>query len=201
VQFAIADVEEGRDVATQVQKRVQLDRCFGRAKWSPRKYRQAQVDRAGVQRIDGFFQIDSKRFVRIQTPRYANQRLRQVGIDPPIARLVGIGKRAARHAALNAHVIQLAFLRSQARLDVAQTFAIGQLSKRHAQILIQAGKALDLALPAVSGHAAPKCCQRQMLRDLCEHQLSLIHRFLPRQIRGQDGKSMKKTSNRDQIQP
>jgi len=96
VKFAVADVQERGDIAAQVQKRVQFDCCLGRTVGCPGKQRQAQVDGTGVQGIDGLFQIDAKRLVRIQTPSHANQSLRKVGIDTPVAHFVGIGQRAAR---------------------------------------------------------------------------------------------------------
>src|SRR5208282_21428 len=44
VHLAVADMDEGRDVAAQVEQRVQLDRLLVRAKRRPREYRQAQID-------------------------------------------------------------------------------------------------------------------------------------------------------------
>src|SRR5207244_12986022 len=62
VQFAIADVDERRDVATQVQERVLLDSRLGRAKRRTRKDRQTQCDGAGIQRAERVVEIDAKRF-------------------------------------------------------------------------------------------------------------------------------------------
>ena len=97
VQFAVADVDERRDIAAQVQQRVQLDGRLGRAKRRPRKYRQAQVDGAGIQSIDRVFQIDAKRFCGVQTAGDGDQRLGEVGVDAPVAHRVGIGQRVARN--------------------------------------------------------------------------------------------------------
>ncbi len=47
--LAVADVDEGRDVAAQVEQRVQFDRRLGRAKGCPRKHRQAQIDGGRIQ--------------------------------------------------------------------------------------------------------------------------------------------------------
>ena len=115
VEFAIADVDERRDVAAQVQERVQLDGRLGRAKRSPRKYRQAQVDGTGIQSIDRVFQIDAKGFPGIKTTGDGDERLGKVGVNAPVAALVGIGQSTARHPALDAHVVELARLRAQAR--------------------------------------------------------------------------------------
>ena len=60
VHLAVADVDEGRDVAAQIEQRVQFDRRLGRAKWRPRKHRQAQIDGRRVERVDGLLQIDAE---------------------------------------------------------------------------------------------------------------------------------------------
>jgi len=45
--------------------------------------------------------------------------LREVGIDPPVVSLVGIGEGGARDLATEAHVIELALNGAQAGFDVA----------------------------------------------------------------------------------
>src|SRR5438093_1567324 len=80
VQFAIADVKERRDIAAQVQERVQLDSRLGRAKRSPSKHRQAQVDGAGIQSVDSIFEIDAERFCGIKTTGDGDERLSKVGV-------------------------------------------------------------------------------------------------------------------------
>jgi len=176
VSCAVADVQERGGVAAQVQERVQLDGRLGRVKRNPRKHRQAQVDSAGIQRVDRVFQIDPKRLPGIQTTGDPNERLGKLGTDTPIAHFVGIGQRAARNPALDVHVVQLARLCAQARFDVAQALAIGQLGKGHAEILLEAGKALELVLSTTASDATAKRRQRHMLRDLRKHQLASVHR-------------------------
>src|SRR5437899_183729 len=102
------------------------------------------------------------------------------GVDAPVATLVGIGQSTARHPALDTHVVQLARLRAQARFDVAQTFSIGQLSKSHSKIMVEAGKTLDLVPSAIARHTTAKRRQRQMLRDLRKHQFAQVHGCLLR---------------------
>jgi len=103
---------------------------------------------AAQSRVDRLFQIDAKRFPGIKTTGDSNERLGKVGVDTPVAHFVGIGQRAARNSALDAHVVQLARLGAQARLDVAQALSIGQLGKGHAEIVLEAGKGLDLVFSA-----------------------------------------------------
>src|SRR5213594_3338428 len=87
VQFAIADVDERRDVTTQVQERVQLDSRLDRAKRSPRKDRQTQIDDANIQNVDRVIEIDAKRFCSIKTTSNNDERLGKVGVDAPITAL------------------------------------------------------------------------------------------------------------------
>src|SRR6266540_2142023 len=198
VQFAIADVEKRRDVAAQIQQCVQLDGRLGRAKRSPSKYRQAQIDGAGIQSVDRVFEVDAKRVLGIKTTGDGDERLGKVGVDAPVAALVGIGQSTARHPALDAHVVQLARLRAQARFDVAQTFSISQLSKSHAKIMVEAGKTLDLVPSAIARHTTAKRRQRQMLRDLRKYQFAQVHGCPLRVSSSQDRKSSARVSNRDQ---
>ena len=51
----------------------------------------------------------------------------------------------------------------------------------HAQVLIGTGEALDLVLALVSGDATAKRGERQMLHDLREDKLTLMHQATPRQ--------------------
>ena len=51
MQFAVGNMDEAGDVATQIEQRVHLHRRFGGAKLRPRKHRQAQIDGGRIQRI------------------------------------------------------------------------------------------------------------------------------------------------------
>ena len=75
VQFAIADMQERRNVATQIQESVQFDGCLGRAKRRPSKHRKTQIDRAGIQSVDRIIEIDAERFCGIEAAGNPNQRL------------------------------------------------------------------------------------------------------------------------------
>ena len=198
VQFAVADVEERRNVAAQIQQRVQFDGRLGRAKRCPGKYRQTQIDGAGIQSIDRVFQIDAKGVGGIKTAGDGNERLGKVGVDAPVAALVGIGQGAARYSALDTHVIELLLLGAQARFDVAQAFSVGQLSKRHGEVLVETRKAFHLVGACVARHASAKRRERQVLGDLREHQFALVHPDLLREYCSQGRKSLTKISNRDQ---
>ena len=93
VPFAVADMDEGGDIAAQLQQRMQLDSRFGRAKWCPGKHRQAQVDGSTVERVDSLLQLDTERLVDVEPSRDPDQSLGELGVDAPVSDLIGIGQR------------------------------------------------------------------------------------------------------------
>ena len=198
VHLAVADVDEGRDVAAQIEQGVQLDRRFGRTEWCPRKHRQAQIDRRRIQRVDRLLQIDTKGFVDIEWPRDADEALREIGVDAPVAH--HIRERIACDRRANPEVVQLRALGAQTRLDVAQALPKGQLRERHAQKLIQTGERLNLAFPAIPRHTSTKRRQRKVLHQLRKNQFAVVHQS-PLQSRASQGyRTGVRSSNRDQGQ-
>ncbi len=101
-------------------------------------------------------------------------------MDAPIACLVGVSQGAACNRRADPHVVELVPLCAQTGLNVAQTFAIGELRKRHAQILVQAGEGLDLVVAAIAGHASAECVQRQMVDKLRKDELAGVHASPPK---------------------
>jgi hypothetical protein len=114
--------------------------------------------------------------------------LREVAVDAPITRRIGIGERIACNAARYPQVIKLGALSAQARFDVAQALTIGQLCEGHAQVLIKAGEPLDLVFTGIAGNAAMKCLKRQMIHHRRENKFAQVHpsprkpNFLPGRV-------------------
>ena len=179
VEPAFGDVNECGDVAAQVEERVQLDGRLGLPEPRPRKERQAQVDRGGIERVDRVVEIEAVAFLVIQAPRRVDEVLRERGVEPPVPDAVGVGKRVSRHAAADAHVIELARLGTQAGLDVAQARPVGQLGKRHAPVLIAAGERLDLAIALVLFDEAVEPVPWKVIHDLSENELPGVHGQTP----------------------
>ncbi len=132
VPSGVGDVYEGGDVAAQIQERVELDSSFAALERRPREERETEVDGGGVERIDGLVEIDAKSVIDVQASGDADQGLSEVGMDAPVAQLVGVGQGAARYIAPDAHVVELGILGTQTGLDVAQALAIGELGEGHA---------------------------------------------------------------------
>jgi len=90
-------------------------------------------------------------------------------------RLVRIGQRRTRHLAAESQMVQLASDRMQTRLDVAQTFSIGELCESHGQILIPAGKPAQAVVSVVAIDATAKLPIRQERDQLRENGAANIH--------------------------
>ena len=101
--------------------------------------------------------------------------LREVGVDAPVVALVGVGQRGARHPAAEAHVVELAAHRPQARLDVAQALAVSQLREGHRQILVPARETSPVRVAAIAGDALLKLVGGQVIHELGENSLADIH--------------------------
>ena len=131
-------VDERRDVPAQVEQGVELHRGLGRAEVRPREEVHAQVDSRRVERVDGLAEIDIENLARVESPRFADQRGGDTGIDSPVADIVGVGEGRARDPAAKTHVVEMFAARSEARFDVAQALPVGELGERHAEKLITA---------------------------------------------------------------
>ena len=198
--LAVADMDKTGDIAAQIEQGMQFDGGLGRAKRRPWKHRQTQIDRCGIERVHRLGQIHPKGLVGIQATRHANQPLSKAGIDPPVARGIGVGKCVARNRATDPQMIELGGLRSQTRLNIAQALPVRQLRKGHAQVLIQTREALDLVLAVVKSHAPTKSAERKMAHQLRKHELALMHRATPRQLPRSRCARANRCSNRDQTE-
>jgi len=105
----------------------------------------------------------------------SNEPARKIGVDAPVALLVGIGETVARDATPKPQVIKLGLMCAQASFDVAQTLAIREKGKSQTQELIQAGETLHLVVALVAIYTTAKLGQRKQV-----HQLSGNRRLVSR---------------------
>ena len=99
----------------------------------------------------------------IKRTRGVNELLCEIGIDAPVSDLIGIGQRISRDATGDADVIEFAGMYPQTDFDVAKTFPVGQLGKRHAAILFCTSKRFDFVVTVVASNAVMKGVPRQMI--------------------------------------
>ena len=179
VRLAVRDVDESRDIAAQVQQGVQPDRSLGLPKWRPWKQRQTQVDGRGIQRVHRIGQLDAEAVVAVQPARPLDQQCGQIGPDVPIASFVGIGQCRAPDLRAKAHAVQLRLVGQQARLDVAQALAVGQLREGHGAKLLWAAQAAHAEIAAIARHDARKAGPGNEFHDLREQRLAHVHSSPP----------------------
>ena len=122
--------------------------------------------------------------------------MRQIGVDSPVASLVGIGQRAVGDVTADARVIESRAQDAQTGLDVAQTFAAGQLSKGHAQELVPTGKTADLVVALVAIHTTSEFVSGDKIHQLREDSFSSIHGPHPPKVSGKNGHKCDPNSNR-----
>lgn len=84
------------------------------------------------------------------------------GKTPPVADLVGIGQCGAAHRCANANRIERVGLDVQARFDIAQAFAIGQLGEGQGVKLFGAGQRSGTQVSAVTGYTACETKSREL---------------------------------------
>ena len=149
VDLASGHINTGRDAASQVQERVNFHGTFAPPELCPREEREAQIDGGGIEGVNRLLQFHAEGFVLIKLAGGSNQALSKIGIDAPVAVLVGISEGGARNRAAKAHMIEFGLLSSQTRFDVAQAFSISELSEGEAEKLIPTGKVFDVAMALV----------------------------------------------------
>ena len=74
-------------------------------------------------------------------------------------------------------MVQLGRVGSEAGFDVSQAFAKSQLSKSHAQELVEMGERERRVTTGIFRHAPSEGVQRQMIHELREYQFSRIHGY------------------------
>lgn len=150
VGFAMSDEDQRGNAAAQVHQGMEFDRSFALAEVSPREKRQTKIDGGRIEGINGLFQFDTKVFVGVKSSGLGDEDLGEVGVDSPIADLIGVSQGIARHVSAKAHVVQFSLVAAETGLDVSKALAIGQLGKGHAEELIPTGKGLDLVVALVA---------------------------------------------------
>jgi hypothetical protein len=141
----------------------------------PGKQRKAEIDNGGIQCIDGLVQIYPEGVSGIQFSGSRDQNLSEIGVDPPVSHLVGVGQGIPGGFAPDAQMLQLGLSSPQTCLNVPQTFPIHQLCKCHVEVLIPAGEALDLVVLFVASGADTKVATRQEVHQLREYGSTIIH--------------------------
>ena len=192
--FSVRNAKKTGDIAAQIEQRVKLDGSLPASKRGPGKQRETQIDGRRIESIDRPFQIDSERLVAIKFSRALDECLCKVGVNAPVAFAVGVGQCAACNATAKSHVIKFRLDRSQTDFDVAQTFAVSQLCKRHRQKLIATREVPCPIVASITPDAFVEIVPRKEFHELCEDQLATVHRPSPAKRKEHENDSLSLTS-------
>jgi len=138
-----------RNVAVQIQKGMELDCPFPFPELGPGKKSQTEVDGGRIQGVDCLIQFDTERVGGVKFSGFCDEDMSEIGINPPISGLIGVGQGIAGDFAPDAQVIKSGLGCPQADLNIPQTFPIGELCEGHAEILVPAGKTYHLVVAVV----------------------------------------------------
>ena len=166
VPLAVGDVDKAWYGTSEIQQCMDLDSCLCIAERCPREHRKAKIDCCGVQRVNSIGKIESEILANIKRSRLGDQSLCEIGVDAPVAGLVGIGQGRTRNRSADAHVVELRCLSRQARFYVAQTLPIGQLGERHDTKLLRTAKGTNSIVPSIASDDTMKCAPREKIHDL-----------------------------------
>lgn len=175
VDAAGCDNKHRRDVALQAQQGMQFDPGLASPEGGPGKKRQAQVDGGGVQRVGSLLQFGRQRLVSVESCSLLDENLSKIAEDAPIARFVGIGQSAAGSRFANATVIEFGTQSVQARFDIAQTLAPGQLGKGYDHELLVGGQFADPKVAAIPLNTLVEFVFGQAVQQLGENRTTFVH--------------------------
>jgi hypothetical protein len=116
--FSFGNLHDGGDRPAEIELRVQFHGGIVSSIAGPRKHRQTEVDDGRVEGVHRVRQVDGEGLIDIERPRGANQAVREVGVDAPVAGFVGIRDRRSRDARADAEVIELRLHGAQTRFDI-----------------------------------------------------------------------------------
>jgi hypothetical protein len=113
--------------------------------------------------------------VGVKLPGLTDQPVGQVGVNAPVAGFVGVGQGGAGNLATQSQMVELRATRTQARFDVAQTFAISQLGEGQTEELIPTREAADFVVAAIAGDATLELLRMNPVEQLSQDELAVVH--------------------------
>jgi len=166
-------------MAAQIQKCMKLDRSFAFPEFRPGEKRQIQIDSGRIQGVHCLIQFDAEGISGVKLSGFYYEYVGEIGVNPPIPILVGMGESVAGNLSPNAQVVQFGLSGPKAGLNISQAFSVGELSEGHTKELIPAGKAYDVAIAVVSIDAFLKLVCGDKIHQLGKDGFPGIHVLSP----------------------
>lgn len=154
--FPISNMDKCRDWPAHIEQGVELDGGISAAVSSPWKERKAEVNSGRVQSVHGLIDVFSERFRRVELTRPPDKVLGQISVYAPVTRFNRFGQCGASNRTRQTQLRPSAGDCVQARLNIAQAFALGQLGENQTNELCSAGEMPNFVITAVPANTAVK---------------------------------------------
>ena len=191
VNFSSGDYYHRRNVPMQIQKGMEFDCPLALPELGPGEKGQTEVDGRRIQRINRLIQFDTEGIGGVKFSGFLDEDLSEVGINPPVPGLIGMGKCIAGNLSPDAQVIKSRLGGPQADLDISQAFAISKLGECHAEVLVPARKADHLVIAFVPIDAFSELVCGDKVHQLCKDCFPGIHVLPPHSLMEETGTSGK----------
>ncbi len=166
----------------QIQKGMEFYCPFAFPELSPREKGQTEVDGGRIQGIDRLIQFVTEGIGGVKFSGFCDEDLSEVGINPPVPGLIGMGKGIAGDLSPDAQVIKSGLGCPQADLDISQAFAISKLSECHSEVLVPAREADHLVIAVVSIDAFSELVRGDKVHQLGKDRFPEIHALPPHSL-------------------
>lgn len=129
-------------------------------------------------------EFKAERFIGVERGGLPDEDLGEIGKDAPVAMFVGIGQRGAGDGLADAGVIEFRAEGRQTGLDVAQTFAPGQLGEGQHEELFVGGQLADAEVAVVTGDTLVELVLGEEVQELGEDGATFVHKVENRRNAG-----------------
>ena len=172
--FPISDVHECWDWPPHIEQGMELDGGISAPVSSPWKEGQAEIDSRGIQCVHRLVDVFVKRLRRVELPCPPDQVLGQIGVDAPVTCFIGFRQSGASNRTRQTQLRPSTGYRVQARFNVAQAFAMGQLGENQTNELCPAGEMPNFVIAAVPADTAVKLLSVDHRENLRKNERALI---------------------------
>ena len=174
---SVCNMHEDRYRTSQINLSVELNRSFGFAEMSPRKHRQTQINRGGVDGINNLVDVESVGVFAIKSSRLANQNLSECFVNTPVTMLVCISEISSCDVASDAHRVEMR-TSPQTGFNISKALSESDLSKSHGEKLISGSHAFTRSRHRVKLHAAIELLTMDEIGDLSKNKAAGVHPLL-----------------------
>lgn len=95
----------------------------------------------------GIGQVETEILTELQFAWNGDEPLHDRPVDPPVSKLVCIGKLVSGYGGADTYMVKVAALLPKKFDDIPEVFAISQLAKSHSKELIQTSEPMNFSVP------------------------------------------------------